>query len=224
MNYTMSMADAFGHLSNLIYLAGSIIKGSLAVRISWVLGAVAELLYYVYISSEPLWTSIIWCLVITALNVYQIALILLSRRTSGLSPREQHLYKQLFNAMDIGNFRKMMKKAQWEVLAQDRVIITENEQVDTLFLLTGGKADVRLEGRPIAYIESGSFMGEMSLLTGQLPAATVEVKAGATLISWNKTDVDKLQQGDESLNNELYAVFSRDIIEKLKRQNLQLAG
>ena len=35
-------------------------------------------------------------------------------------------------------------------------------------------------------------------------------------MSWNKADIDKLQQADESLNNDLYAVFSRDIIGKIK--------
>lgn len=219
-----SMADIFGHISNLIYLVGSIIKGSLAVRVSWVLGAIGELLYYVYIASEPLWTSIIWCLIITGLNLYQIILILLSRRKGGLSSREQTLYKLLFSAMDITNFRKIMKKASWDVLNTDRVVITENEPTDSLFLLSAGIADVVLSGKPLAQIEAGSFIGEMGLLTGQVPAATVKVRAGATLISWKKNDIDKLQQSDEGLNNELYAVFSRDIIEKIKQQNRQVAA
>lgn len=193
-----TLADIFGHISNTIYLVGSIIKGSLALRLSWVLGAVAELVYYVYAAPEPLWTSIAWCLLITGLNLYQIVLILLQRRKSGLSPQEQALYQQLFHAMDWGNFKKMMKTATWEVLSEDRIVIAENERTDYLFLLANGAADVTLSGKPIAQLGSGSFIGEMSLLTGQVPTATVEVERGATLVSWPKAAIRKLQQADES--------------------------
>lgn len=218
-----TLADFFGHLSNLIYAVGSSIKGSLALRVSLIVGASIEIMYDLYITTEPLWTSIFWCLIIIALNIYQVILILLYRRKSGLNTREQELYNELFRAMDLSNFRKMMKTARWEVLPENRVVIVENEPADRLFLLSKGVAEVSLMGRPIAQIRSGSFIGEMSLLTGQMPNATVRVRQGATLISWTKHEIHHLQETDENLNNELYAVFSRDIIEKIKLQNLQSA-
>ena len=104
------------------------------------------------------------------------------------------------------------------------MVIIENQPTDHLFLLSQGVGEVRLKGSPIAHVQSGSFIGEMSLLTGQMPTATVQIRAGATLVSWPKTDIQRLQEANESLKNELYAVFSRDIIEKIKQQNLQLAG
>ena len=219
-----SPADIFGHVANLIYAVGSGIRGPLALRIALVLGALIEILYDFYVTSEPLWTSIFWCLIIIALNAYQIILILLNRRRRGLSPHELELYKLLFSAMDMANFRRVMKTARWEVLGEDRVVITENQPTDHLFLLSQGVGEVRLKGSPIAHVQSGSFIGEMSLLTGQMPTATVQIRAGATLVSWPKTDIQRLQEANESLKNELYAVFSRDIIEKIKQQNLQLAG
>ena len=146
------MADLFGHVANLIYAVGSSIKGSLAIRISLVLGAFIEILYDFYVTSEPLWTSIFWCLIIIVINVYQIIQILLNRRKSGLSLHEQELYTALFNAMDWGNFKKLMKTAHWEVLGDDRIIIVENEPTDHLFLLAKGTAEVTLLGKPIAQV------------------------------------------------------------------------
>ena len=69
-----------------------------------------------------------------------------------------------------------MKKTRRKVLAWNRVVITENKSALPLESMKSGKADVRLEGRPITRIESGSFVGEMSLLTGQVPTATVLVE------------------------------------------------
>jgi len=87
--------------------------------------------------------------------------------------------------------------------------------------LVEGEADVIIKDRKVSTIKKGSFIGEMSFLTGELPSADVSVPANARLIGWQKEKLKTLMDRDHLLKHEVNSLFSNDLISKLHHHNRQ---
>jgi Popeye-like protein len=219
LGVSFTIADLFGNIANIILTVGSSIKNSFYLRFAIVLGGIFEVIYYFQVAENPLWTSIIWAVVIITLNVYFIAIIYYEKYTLDMDEEEKRIYYSLFSNMDIGLFHKFIKLSKKEELESKKFIIEEGKFSDKLHLLLDGMAEVIVDNHPVAFIHNGTFVGEMSFLSGKVPTATVKTTLPSKLITWRKHDVKKLSESDSGFEKELQQVLSTDIILKLTKQN-----
>ncbi|MBJ6763177.1 cyclic nucleotide-binding domain-containing protein [Myxococcaceae bacterium JPH2] len=86
---------------------------------------------------------------------------------------------------DLGRdaFIDLVARMGWRVVKPDEVIIHEGEPNDHLHVIVAGKSEVtrRVEGeaRTLGFLGGGSIFGEISLLTGAPPTATVTAVSDA---------------------------------------------
>src|SRR5262245_17491345 len=91
---TMSISplDYLVHFSNILLLVSYSVRDILWLRWFAVAAALTNMPYFL-LQKTILWPPILWAMVFTAINLYQIARVYMERRPVVLSPDEKKLYE-----------------------------------------------------------------------------------------------------------------------------------
>ena len=85
-----------------------------------------------------------------------------------------------------------------------------------LLLVLSGNAEVEVNSKPIASLERGSFIAEISFLTGEPASADVHAKGEVIFISWKSERLKNLQHQNSSFLDEITACTFRRPYKKSK--------
>ncbi|MBM2813591.1 MAG: cyclic nucleotide-binding protein [Ignavibacteria bacterium] len=215
----MLIVDIVGNAANIIYTAGSFFKKMLWLRISLVIGGLLETWYFVMTSSSDLWTSIFWNGIYILANIIMITILVVERGLLSFNQEEAKIYFSVFSKMEKVLFKKVLRAGCWLNLPADDIITQEGEPTDKLILIFDGKLEVTSGGEIVAFLHNGSFVGEMSFLTGGNATATVRTITPSRFYAWDKITLVKLLEGNHELDNAMKNIFSSDLIGKLKKQS-----
>src|SRR6266567_4733408 len=110
--------------------------------------------YLVHFSNVLLLVSysvrdILWAVVFTAINLYQISRIYLERRPVVLSGDEQRLYALGFQSLRPREFVALTLVGEWKSGTAGEKVLTEGEPVSRLCIPIAGSAEVRKQGKPV---------------------------------------------------------------------------
>lgn len=216
------MINILGHIANLLYAFGFLIKDVLGLRLVFSSAIIMEIIYSWYVAERPLWTNIIWCFVYLAVNGWQIVQLLLERRTILLGAEEKKLYEKVFFDFSVRDFLKVLKSGKFENRKSGDVIVAENEDIEKLILLIKGKCDIIIQEKKIALIEDYTFIGEMGFLSGEPASATVIAEEECRVLIWDKEELLAVMKKDSGINVCMQAIFTSDIINKLRKQNKEV--
>jgi hypothetical protein len=193
----------------------------LVLRLFIIVGSVLYILYYAYIGDRPLWDAILASAVIGLTNVGMSLVILRERSTIGMSPAQRTLYAA-FPTLNPGQFRKVMRRAEWRT-AEEKIVLCENgAPLAHLYFITKGTVFIERNGKR-SPIRSGNFIGEISFLIGGVATARVVAPAGTEYVVWRRADLDRLMEKSLRLSNALIALFNTDIARKLSVSVPELA-
>jgi hypothetical protein len=101
---------------------------------------------YFLLQGTVLWPPVLWAIVFTAINLYQIARIYLERRPVVLSADEQKLYDLGFRSLRPREFVSLSLVGEWKSAEAGERIVTEGEPVSGLCIPITGSAEVRKQG------------------------------------------------------------------------------
>ena len=123
--------------------------------------------------------------------------------------------------MDKVNFKKMLNGGNWLSMPRGDILLYENQTADYLMLLFKGTVEILVADKQVAVLYPGSFIGEMSFLSGELTTATAKAITDVKLYTWKKTDLLKLLSKNQELDRDMRFVFSSDLIAKLTKKNTE---
>lgn len=206
-------AGVFVQLALLFYVLGLLARNELVLRGMLLAGTVFYILYYYYISDAPLWDAILTSGVIGAANLFMIGVILHEKSTFGMSQDMAALYRS-FPTLNPGQFRKIMKHADWVTAQEDHQICTQGVRPQYLYLVSDGAVTLRRNGEDVQ-IGKGNFIGEISFLLDGPATADVFAPAGAEYVRWNREHLVRLMDRSHRLSNAISALFIKDIARKL---------
>lgn len=153
------------------------------------------------------------------INIYQIALIIISRQPILLPDEIKDLYTNNFKIMTPKEFYKFYKMADVKKYTQKEVLATQNQPISNLLLLKDGTVDIIKNNTFVTHLSAGFFIGEMSFLTGEMATATVEVASPEIeCIIWEKTKLAKLQHKEPELYEKVRQVIALNLVKKLDRK------
>src|SRR4051812_20511037 len=162
----MQTTDYLVHFSNMMMLAAYSVRDILWLR--WfAVGAALTNIPYFLLQDSVLWPPVLWALVFTAINLYQIACIYLERRPVVLSQDEQTLYDLGFHSLRPREFVSLSLVGEWKSGEAGEKVITEGEAVSSLCIPITGSADVRSRGEHIGALKPGHIIGTALALTGE---------------------------------------------------------
>ena len=215
----MLFADILGHAANVLYLVGSGFKRILYLRIAMVVAGVLETWYFVLAAPSDLLASILWNVLFILVNTFMIGLFIYEHKSSSLKDDAAKLYYMVFQKMEKVLFKKLMKEGHWIACPSNAILIREDEHTTSLMVLFEGRIRVDAGGKTITILNPGSFIGEISFLTGGSATATAISETEARLFCWDKKTLVRLLENNENMDVEMMKIFSSDLVTKLVNTN-----
>ena len=207
----MNIATIAGHLAFGLIAFSFLVKDILYLRFLSILASLFSVFYNFYIPVEPMWLPIGWNFVFVALNLYHIAVIIYEKRPVQMSPKHKELYETMFNDMTPVEFLKITKIADWTHFKSGEVITQQTHKVPDLNLIYNGTVDVAVDGKKVAELKDGQFIGEMSFLTEKPATATCIVKHDSEVLVWKQEQFKELLKRNPSLYFTIQSLLSAQV-------------
>ena len=180
-----SFPDVLIHIGNILYLAAFMVRDIIWLRVLTV-AASFVLLPYFYFQTTPLFAAIYWNMAFTALNIYWIVRLTLERRPIELSEEEQQLCELAFHTMKPREMMKLLQLGNWRSIGADECLVTKGTALDELMLIYEGKVCVVLDGKRVAELQPGQFIGGVSYITEETTPADVLSLEPTRYFVWHK--------------------------------------
>tara|TARA_B100001093_G_scaffold475430_1_gene500994 strand:- start:137 stop:799 length:663 start_codon:yes stop_codon:yes gene_type:complete len=168
--------------------------------------------FYADNSSAAFWTAIF-----VIVNTYNIVKILLERRPKLIPEEIRDLYDDTFESLTSNEFLYFWNMGTIKSVS-DTYLIRSGEHQNNLLLVLSGKAFVEVNGNPIANLDRGAFIAEISFLSGEPASADVHVIEELIFVSWNSERLKNLKHDNPTFWMKLQHALSEDLIKKVKPQ------
>jgi CRP-like cAMP-binding protein len=123
----------------------------------------------------------------------------------------------LFSELEREAFASLVQLMTYREAPAGTVVSEEGKGGDTICVIVAGKAEVTRvvdkEPRTLAFLSGGSIFGELSVLTGATPTATVTVVSDCDLFEIKREHLNQLSRAHPSVNQVL-ATFAQSRMAK----------
>ena len=212
---TFHAADYLVHFSNILLLVSYSVRDILWLRWFAVAAALTNIPYFL-VQGTILWPPVLWALVFTAINLYQIARLYLERRPVVLSADEQKLYDLGFRSLRPREFVSLVLVGEWKSAAPGHKILSEGQPVMRLCIAIAGSAEVHKQGKRVGVLEPGQMIGTSLALTGAQSPVDATFTEPARYISWPVESLRTFADKRPDLRVTLQALVSRDLARKVE--------
>jgi CRP-like cAMP-binding protein len=208
--------DYLVHFSNILLLVSYSVRDILWLRWFAVAAALTNMPYFL-LQHTVLWPPVLWALVFTAINLYQISRIYLERRPVVLSDDERRLYDLGFQSLRLREFVSLTLVGEWKSASAGERILIEGEPVSRLCVAITGRADVRKQGQRIGTLEPGHLIGTALALMGASSPVEATFTEPSRYMSWPVSSLRTFVDKRPDLRVALQGLVSRDLATKLER-------
>ena len=168
--------------------------------------------FYADNTSAAFWTAIF-----VIVNTYNIIKILLERRPKLIPDEIQDLYDGIFKNLNSNEFLYFWNMGIIKSV-KDKYLIKSGDHQNNLLLVLSGTANVEVNETPIASLDRGSFIAEISFLSGEPASADVHATGELIFVAWNSERLKNLKHDNPSFWMKLQHALSEDLIKKVKPQ------
>ena len=208
-------ADLLVHFSNILLLVAYSVRDILWLRWFAVAAALTNIPYFL-IQGTILWPPVLWALVFTAINLFQIARIYLERRPVVLSSDEQKLYDLAFKPLRPREFVSLLLAGEWKDAVPGDRILTEGERGSSICIPISGSVEVHQQGRRIGAFGPGDLIGTVHALTGDASLVDAHVAEGGRHMCWPVDRLRTFLEKRPELRVTLQALVNRDLAQKVE--------
>jgi len=207
-------ADYLVHFSNLLLLVAYSVRDILWLRWFAVAAALTNIPYFL-VQGTVLWPPVIWALVFTAINLFQITRIYLERRPVVLSKDEQALYDLGFRSLRPREFVSLSLVGEWTSAQAGERIVTEGQPVSHLCIAITGGAEVHKQRERIGTLSPGHIIGTALALTGDPSPVDITFIEPARYMRWSLPSLRRFMDKRPDLRGALQALVNRDLAGKM---------
>lgn len=203
-------------LGNVVYLASYAVRDVLWLRI---LNCVGMLLCMYYFLVTPDYIVFAWHVVFCVVNGYHIVRLIRERLPVQLTEAEQTLHATTLKALSPQQVKQILSRAHWRSAATDGVIVEDDVDLQELILIEAGDVVVEVDGKQVAKLGPGQFVGEFSFLTNGRTSARVVAANPVRYAVWPRSDFEKMVARYPDANLAIYSVLGVDLVQKLLQRN-----
>jgi serine/threonine protein kinase len=117
---------------------------------------------------------------------------------------------------------EVVRIGTWQTVEPGTVLMRENEQGDSLYVLAEGEAEVTLLGKPLAVLKPGACFGELMYFSENIERRTTTVTARGRIAAM-QIRFDALRKASAESQVAFSKAFLRVLAERLAQANRQLA-
>ena len=170
--------------------------------------------HYAYADNQ---SAAFWTAIFVIVNSINIVKILLERRPKIIPDEIRDLYEGIFSNLTTREFLYFWNMGTIRSVNDD-FLIHSGEKQNNLLLVLSGTANVEVNGKPIASLDRGAFIAEISFLTGEPASADVHAIDELIFISWRSERLKNMQHENPAFWMKLQHALSEDLIKKVKPQ------
>lgn len=223
MTELFGLKDLPGHLSYLLLAISYWLTRMFWLRVIAVAGIALEIAYFA-LSGGDLRTGIAWNLIFILINLYQLYWLVRERLRARLPEAHAGVLRAAMKGLDDADIARLLGAGEVSSLQAGSVLATENEDLDRLFFICDGRVNVAIGGHLAGTMGSGSFVGEVAFMTGKPATATVTAEGPVKALIFNRARLTEFLRREEQLAGTLHRLLGRDLADKLKSSNRQLAA
>ena len=163
-----------------LFVACFFCRDMLYLRALAVVGQIALIPYYIDPSAQFDWgpyVGISCTAILVCVNFFYICVLLGERRPVRLTPVEQSMYDAVFSSLPLRAYRNLFRLGCMTRPEDGELLIRRDSNIDNLYLVLDGEAEVVLDTGVTKVLTKGNFIGELSFITGQTTSADVRVKS-----------------------------------------------
>jgi hypothetical protein len=210
----MRAVDYLVHLSNILLLVSYSVRDILWLRWFAVAAAIIVIPYYVF-RPDILWPPLLWGLVFTALNLFQIGRLYLERRPVVLSADEQRLYDMGFQSLRPREFVSLLLAGEWKDAAAGDVVMTDGKPVSSICVAISGAVQVRRHGKEIGVLRPGNLIGAAVAFTEEPSPVDAAFAENARYMCWPLASIRGFLEKKPELRLALQRLVNQDLARKL---------
>lgn len=207
--------ENLSHLSYSLFLISYATRKMLWLRLMTI-AAQALLVPFYYFRENPVMESVWWMLVFILINSGQVALLMWERKAIELEPEADMLYRRVFRALTPLEFKRLMGVGNWRSVAAGEPLIEQGKPVPEMFVIATGKVGVKVDGAEVAQLGPGSFLGEMSFISGEMASATVVAAEDTRYLGWEVGPLKAFLAKREPIQMSLQYILGKDVVSKLR--------
>jgi CRP-like cAMP-binding protein len=209
----------FGYLLQLFAL--------LARDVLWLRGilvaAQSVLAFYAYLRGPEFLPYVFWNALFVLINLYWVARLLRERAAVQLPEELRPTYEKHFAALAPTEFLRLWREGR-RAGVTDTQLVREGTMPDALYFLLAGEVAVRHGAREFVRLGPGHFVAEMSLLTGEPTTADAHAVGAVEYMAWPAATLARLRTRNPMLWSKIQSVLGHDLVEKIRRADLQGVG
>ena len=160
--------------------------------------------------------------VFVAVNAFQAIVLLRRRRPVTVPAGIQDIYDQAFYHMSKREFLYFWQMGR-EVVLHQGPVVKDGETQDELLLIVEGTVQVMKNQKEIATLTRGSFVAEMSFMTGKPASADVKNIEKLECRSWSRESISNMQRLNYELWNKVHHTLSSDLAEKVRQTSSKIS-
>jgi len=206
--------DILVHIGAFLFLLAYLVRDQILLRGLIILGTVFYIVYYFFMET-PLWSALLWNSSFVVINLLMIGVIYSDRASFVMSEREKKLY-QVFNTLSPGEFKKLLKIADWFDGSSEEQITTEGEVPARLYFIIDGEALIARDDKKF-FVGPSVFIGELAYLIKKPATATVKLTDKVVGISWKTSSLIKLLASNPQMKIAFDGLLNQDLAAKLAR-------
>ena len=183
------------------------------LRITLTAAQISLFTYHYYYANNQ--SAAFWTAVFVIVNTYNIIKIIIDRRPKIIPDEIRDLYEGIFSNLTTREFLYFWNMGRIRSVT-DEFLINSGEKQNNLLLVLSGTANVEVNGKPIANLDRGAFIAEISFLTGEPASADVHAIDELIFISWRSERLKNMQHENPAFWMKLQHALSEDLIKKVK--------
>ena len=210
----MLSSDILVHIGSFLLLLAYLVRDQILLRAVIILGTIFYIVYYILMEA-PLWSALLWNVSFVVINLIMIVVIYSDKTSFVMSEKEAKLY-QVFYTLSPGEFKKLLKIADWFEGSSEEKITTEGEIPSRLYFIINGEALIARDDKKFI-VGPNVFIGELAYLTKKPATATVKLTDKVVAISWKTTSLTKLLASNPQMKIAFDGLLNQDLAAKLAK-------
>ena len=211
------------NIGNVLYLLAYSVRDILWLRILTVMANLFLIIYYYSCPTGAQYAAIGWNSLFTAVNIVQIVLLILERRPVFFAEDELRIYRTIFHTLKPREFSKLLEIADRKKAGVGDKLLEQGKLVTELLLISSGSGTVELDGRHVAEVAAGQFVGEMGFLTEQEASARVTASVPTEYLAWPTEELRALLIETPELHVKVQGILGTDMVAKLRKESMEAA-
>ena len=186
------------------------------LRCTLTFAQVTLFIYNIFVSNN--YNIAFWMCLFVIVNTIQIVRIINERRPRFIPEELIDLYDGIFSELTSKEFLYFWNMGTLKEVT-DEYFIRSGQTQENLLLVLDGIACVEFDGKKIVILDRGSFIAEISFLTGEPASADVRADGQLFYISWGNERLKRVQIENPGFWIKLQNCLSKDLIDKVKPKN-----